>query len=39
MFLERMKHIDIKCHFIHDSVNLGDIIVKRIGTGIIHLID
>ena len=38
MFLERMKHIDINCHFIHDSVNLGDIIVKRIGTGIIHLI-
>jgi hypothetical protein len=35
MFHERIKHIDIKYDFIHDSVDLGDIIVKRIVTGII----
>ena len=32
MYHERMKHIDIRYHFIREIISLGDVAVKKIGT-------
>ena len=32
MFHERMKHIDVRYHFVFEIIALGDIVVGKVGT-------
>ena len=32
MFHKRMKHIDVRYHFVHEIITRGDIVVSKVGT-------